>query len=56
MYMRYAGGSIGHYKVDLMEGSRASAPPPEPEPAANSDSEDAIDGALNTLLDIKSTI
>lgn len=33
MYMRYAGGGVGHYKVDLKEGSRDSAPPPEPEPA-----------------------
>ena len=49
--MRYASGGIGHYKVDLMEGSRASAPPPESEPVADSDSEDAIDrdSALNTL-------
>ena len=39
MYMRYAGGGVGHYKVDLKEGSRDSAPPPEPEPAA----EDAFD-------------
>ena len=31
--MRYAGGGVGHYKVDLKEGSRDSAPPPEPEPA-----------------------
>ena len=46
--MRYADGGIGHYKVDLMEGSQASAPPPEPEPAADLDSEDAIDSALNT--------
>jgi hypothetical protein len=41
MYMRYAGDGIGHYKVDLMEGSRNSAPPPEP--AADSEPEDAFD-------------
>jgi hypothetical protein len=35
MYMRYAGGGVGHYKIDLLEGSRDSAPPPEPEPAAS---------------------
>jgi len=37
--MRYAGGGVGHYKVDLKEGSRDFAPPPEPEPSA----EDAFD-------------
>jgi hypothetical protein len=46
MYMRYAGGGVGHYKVDLMEGSRDSAPPPEPEPAANS--EDAFNTSDST--------
>lgn len=49
MYMRYAGGGIGHYKVDLMEGSRDSAPPPEPEPAAaDSDSDSELKDAFNT--------
>ena len=43
MYMRYAGGGVGHYKVDLKEGSRDSSPPPEPEPAVSTASEDAFD-------------
>ena len=52
--MRYAGGGIGHYKVDLMEGSRDSAPPPEPEPTASIHAGDANfqtadDAATNVL-------
>lgn len=63
MYMRYSGGGIGHYKVDLMEGSRDSAPPPEPEPTAqafdtlnnhgdaNFQTVDPDDAVLTNLLD-----
>ena len=51
MYMRYAGGGIGHYKVDLMEGSRDSVPPPESEPTAlinaAADASDTSDTAGN---------
>ena len=45
--MRYVGGGVGHYKVDLKEGSRGSAPPPEPEPAEDSDAFNRSDTAGN---------
>ena len=47
MYMRYAGGGVGHYKVDLKEGSRDSAPPPEPELEPAEDAFNTSDTAGN---------
>ena len=45
--MRYAGGGVGHYKVDLKEGSRDSAPPSPPEPELAEDVFDTSDTADN---------